>query len=73
MGRVTGMGRVIGVGTVNGQRPFRTGPNASQAGIGVPGNQDVKCIALLHWHLHAESRDAGGGWLGLGDVMQRLA
>jgi hypothetical protein len=39
----------------------------------MPGDQGATDIALLKRHLDEESRDAGGGWLGLGDVVQCLA
>jgi hypothetical protein len=66
-------GGLLSVGGIDGQRPLRAGPDASQAGIGVPRDQDATCIARLQRHLDKESRDAGGCWLGLGDIMQRLA
>jgi hypothetical protein len=58
---------------IDGERPFRAGPYAIQSGVCVPRDQGANNIALLKRHLDKESRDPGGGWLGLGDVVQCLA
>jgi hypothetical protein len=64
---------VGGLRCIDGERPFRNRPYAVQAGVCMPGDQGSNQIALLKRHLDEESRDASGGWLGFGDVVQCLA